>query len=206
MLATAFLMPTGQMDEAEQLLRNAMELDPLQPEAQFSFALLLLTKNDFAALLEYLTKLVGIQRSPEIIATECYASFGLRDKDEVRKLLQELRDFKPPVPQQIAACEVHWHLLNGDHPAAMVAYQRREALVGTSGYAAVRLGSQALRLGNIEHAIDWFELGLRAKRPRIVWMRTQHRDNAELNAHPRYQALLRKMNLDDESLRRMGYL
>jgi len=47
---------------------------------------------------------------------------------------------------------------------------------------------------------------MRAQRPGIEWVRTRHRDNAELNAHPRYQALLRKMNLDDESLRRMGYL
>ena len=199
-------MPTGQMDEAEQLLRTALELDPLQRDAQLSFALFLLVKNDFAALLEYLSTVAGIQRVPAIIATECYANFRLRNKDGVRKLLQELRDFKPTTPEKIAACEVHWHLLNGDHPAAMAAYQRREALIGTSGYQAVALGSQALLLGNIERAIDWFDLALRAQRPRISWVRTQHRENAELNAHPRYQALLRKMNLDDESLRRMGYL
>lgn len=130
----------------------------------------------------------------------------LGDRENVSLRLQKLRDLENGDAQETAGCETHWHLLNGDRDAALEAYRRREALIGDGGDYATVLGHQALLLGDIERAMDWFELALEKQNYGIVFVRTRHRDNAELKANPRFQTLLKKMNLDDESLREMGYL
>ncbi|MEH6571224.1 MAG: hypothetical protein V7709_19240, partial [Halioglobus sp.] len=203
----SLLLPLGRIEEAERLLRESMALDPLNMSFQFMYIGLLLTKHDYEGLLRHLRHLPEkVRHTPALITTECLAYFDQGDVENVSLSLQRLLTMENADPQQTAGCETYWHLLNGDRAAALASYQRREALIGEGRDYSYVLGNQALLLGDIERAMDWFERALVSREQRIIFIRTDHREEAELKANTRFQALLRKMRLDDESLREMGYL
>jgi TolB-like protein len=207
-LALNFVLPLGRVEEARRLFKEARELDPLNRTLDFSYLVVLFAQNDWPGVLDQLKSFPAMfLQSPPMLATFCKGYFELGDVEQVDTTLQKLRAIGSMAPQQVAGCEAHSHWLHGDRDAALAAYARRETLVRAGGISASYvLGEQALSLGEIERALDWFEVAFEQREQRIIYIRTTHVNDKELIAHPRYQALLQKMNLDDESLRAMGYL
>ncbi|MEH6584030.1 MAG: hypothetical protein V7754_19005 [Halioglobus sp.] len=201
--AMSFVLPQGRVDEAQEHLNLARELDPLLPQLSMIGLAIGLASGNYAQVLK-VTKGAAIPWAANI-ATACAAYFGLQNKAGVAESLERLRSMVNLDGQQIAGCELHYHLLNNDPAAARAAFERRAGLLG-KGELAYVMGNQGVKLGDLELAMDWFEKAFAAQDARIAFLRVEYRNNEALWAHPRYQALLQKMNLDDGSLREMGYL
>jgi serine/threonine-protein kinase len=190
-----YLVPMRRWDEALECIRKAIELDPLSMPYQSALGGLYFGKRQFDRAIEQFRK--ALEVSPhyppvQIYLGLCYVLTGNADEG-------------------IQTCETAAKLW-GRHPISL-------AFLGTA-YALARRTSEAWRiledlqrlakkgyvpsaaftiiyssLGEVDKAIDWFEKGIEESETSIATYTFIFAFDP-LRSHPRYHALLRKMNLE----------
>ena len=103
-----------------------------------------------------------------------------------------------------ARANLHWRMGNRveaeenlEHTIGMY-----EAADGKRSYATW-IGFNLIRLGRVDEGITWLERAYDKRDFFVTSVHNHDRDLPELRDNPRYQALLEKMNLDDESINKL---
>ena len=68
---------------------------------------------------------------------------------------------------------------------------------------ATWIGLNSIRLGHVDEGITWLERAYNKHEFFVTTVRALSQDLPELHVNPRYQNLLKKMNLDDESINKL---
>ena len=124
--------------------------------------------------------------------------------DKAAKLLQRLRDVVGAEHELSLYVAAMVNIAKGERYEAEKIRQRQIAFynLGHSDWAKY-IGDVTLGLGDIEEAIDWFERASEVHNYVKLWIPLGKADHTALWDHPRFQALLKKMNLDDASIAAM---
>jgi len=100
----------------------------------------------------------------------------------------------------------YWHASQGQHAAAKAVLERmktlHEAGASPSDYT-YHLGALCLDLREIDEGLAWLERACDENHWFMPIAHVQFAGDEEVIGHPRFQALLKRMNLDAESLKRM---
>jgi tetratricopeptide (TPR) repeat protein len=115
--------------------------------------------------------------------------------------IERILDNMPPALLDRPRTKLHiglYHAERGDEQKAREIY--RQLLDEPPHYAFPFFARLALKLGEVEQAIDLMEREIEIKAFTLFWIRPLFRNEEALRDHPRYLALLKRIGLDDESV------
>jgi len=137
---------------------------------------------------------------------DAYTAMG--NYSDVQKILEEI----PPALQEhprIRTRVALSYLSQGDYSSARKIYQELLRLEPVRLLGAATIFGLAVKLGEVEKAIDLMETSVDINMWNQFWAASLLRNNEVVKDNPRYLALLRRMRLDDKSLaelnRRMSF-
>jgi tetratricopeptide (TPR) repeat protein len=194
-----YLVAIDQGERAIELMRQAEKLDPLHSGLKNNFTMLLrvLGKTEEAALKVQQTLQVDPRHEMALMnLIFLYAKTG--KFTEIEQILETM----PPALLERPRTKLHiglYHAERGNEQEARDIYtQLREE---PHDYPFPFFASLALKLGEVEQAIDLMEREIEKKAFTLFWIRPLFRNEEALREHPRYLALLQRIGLDDESVR-----
>ena len=198
------LQAQRRFDEALDLLAIAELSDPLSPLIQQGFGSIFLLKGDYQAARPRLETTLEMNPNDSFAAWLLSLTHVRLDQlDEAEVAIGHLEALTGTNAWTISTW-AELYLARGDEPSARDMLARSIALfdAGSEEPALVpSVGMIYWYLGEVEEAINWFERGtetLNLANTAFVpiWV---NRNTVNRN-HPRLQALLKKMNLDDASV------
>jgi eukaryotic-like serine/threonine-protein kinase len=191
-----FLRPIGQVDDALAQLKRAVELDPLSSPYITTVAWLYFVKgqNDFAV--------AQCQRAMDLDPGGWFPHLMLavvhqhiKNLDEGLSEAQKACELSGRNALTLGALGQGYGLLGRASEAQSVLKelmtQSRTAYVPPYAMAAVYRG-----LGEMEQALEWLDKGVEERDVAIITGLKSDPRLTALRSHPRYHALLRKMNLE----------
>ena len=195
MFYSHYLTLMGRAEEGTAQMRLALELDPLNPFVRGLYGAQLLFIDDFYGAIEVVEDVMASTPGFSfgyVITWIAYHVLGEKDK-------------------AIAAAASYFRITRGDPTGALAL---EEAYVGGDYAAALRHAAEVLaehsktvhvqpmnigllyeHAGEVEKAIDWFEIAYHEYDPGAPYMGTLIQSNA-LHSNPRFIKLLRDMKLD----------
>jgi TolB-like protein/tetratricopeptide (TPR) repeat protein len=195
------LSPQRRFDEALELLAIAEIADPLSPLVKQGLGFNLAWRGDHEASLPYFMATIEINPNDPFatwMLSHVYVELGrLEEAKSAIERLEELSD--------VLSLEA-WATLHIAREQEVEAEQALEQMVSLYNagnrdpFLAPTIGLVYTRLGLIEKAIDWYERGEEFPGPSNYFAVYFFYNNAALWDHPRFQALMEKMNLDDASV------
>ena len=202
-----FLTPQKRYAEALELLQELEQQDPLSS----------LVKQGIGAMLsllgreeEAIVKLrEALELNPSDIITQMFLANGYIRLEQFAEADNAIRAMENMAGKDFfytLSTRTHWHWAQGNRVEAEANLERAiklyEAAEGELPFATW-IGISTIRLGFIDEGIAWLE---RASNTHEFFATTLHTFThylPELQDNPRYQALLKKMNLDDESINKL---
>ena len=196
------LAPQRRFEEARTALREAERADPLSTPAKAWIGGILVWQGHYD---EAVTKFgEALALNPVDIMSSLYmpvAQARLGRFEEAETSLRRLEDLIGDDNDVALFSRALVHIAKGEDTDAERLRQQQIVFydLGILG-AAQRIGDVTARLGLIDEAIDWFERAAEADTAFKLWIPAHSTDIPELWNHPRFQAVLEKMNLDDASI------
>ena len=197
------LYPQRRFDEAIQHLAIAEQEDPLSPLVKQGIGLVLHFQGGHEE--EAIEKFnVALELNPQDVNSLTgliLASIRLGRLAEAEKALNQL--------EAIVGREHGWwlqqdallHVARGDRDAAEASRQKKIALYESGQFPeASGIGGISASLGRLDEAITWFERSYEVRDIWTILMPLLNFQKPGLWEHPRFQVLLKKMNLDDASI------
>jgi len=180
----------GRLEEAEQTIRAVLEQDPLNTRHPRSLVRVLyyLQRPDEALL----TAEPLLEANPDMPFLRAWMAGILATQGRGTEALQYARS-EPALHARFTGLAMAQHAL-GNFDEAAAAQQELEQTYGAQGAA-----QQAIIFafwGEFDTAIDWLDIAIDHHDAGITDIKVD-RSLAKLRGHPRYEALLRKMNLAD---------
>jgi tetratricopeptide (TPR) repeat protein len=195
MFYSHYLGIVGRIEESTAQIQLALQLDPLNPFVHALHAVQLLIIDDFDGAMKV---------AEDVMASAPGFGFGygvLRQGHhalgEYDKAIAADADFFRYTRGDPTGADAIEAVYDGSNYSAALAHAA-EVLIEHSKsthVAPIDIGTLYERAGEIEKAIDWFEISYRERDPDAPYMGALSKI-PELNAHPRYQQLLRDMQLD----------
>jgi TolB-like protein len=201
--ALTFLMPLGRLTEAQVIMAKAYARDPLSPMLRLLYGSIAFLNHDFDDAREAWEPLAN-QR--EIIDTGLCHLYFITGNTKIDSLADNMLSRYGRENIHTLACLTHRHIAKERLEEAKKTYAESVALVKEHNGPYIFLANLAVDLGEIEEAMDWYEQSYLLLEPQIVLIRNRTQSDRELVTNSRFQGLLQKMNLDDESLVEMGFL
>jgi tetratricopeptide (TPR) repeat protein len=195
MFYSHYLGIVGRMEESAAQMQLALQLDPLNPFVHGLHAVQLVMSDDFEGALEVVEDVMA--STPGFgfghgTMWQAYNLLGDHDR-AIRSAANFFRQTRGN-PTAAEALEAIYDGTNYSaaliHAAEVLTEHAKEVHVPPTD-----IGVLYERAGEIEKAIDWFEISYRERDPDAPYMGALSKI-PELNAHPRYQQLLRDMKLD----------
>ena len=191
-----YLVPTGRLDEAVSAARKAVDLDPLSPLLQWQLGHRYFYMEQYERAIQ--NCLNALEIDPQY--NMAYMMMGLI-KSLTGKLAEGIQDLEMAVK------------LGGQDSITLSNLGMAYALAGRIGDAKKILGELHqiaqekyvspvafaglyLRFGEINKVFDWLEKAVDERDGMIMNFIVVHFLKDPLRSHPRYKALLRKMNLE----------
>jgi TolB-like protein/Tfp pilus assembly protein PilF len=200
-----WLVLSGQrrFDEALEFLAIAEEADPLSSLVKQGIGYNFAWGGDYQAALPYLE--AGFQLNPNDIFAAAQISLALIDTgrlDEAEAAIRETESLSGPKAFSLWARAL-LRIAQDDEPGARQVLERMIALHGAGDdepLLVASIGVVYAHLGDIEEAIDWFERVTETPNPFHSIASMELHDNAAFWDHPRLQALMERLNLDEVSV------
>lgn len=194
LLYSHLLTLTGRIEEGTEQMRLALELDPLNPFVQGLHGAQLALADDLQG---------AVRVTEEVLASTPGFGFGyatlvrayhfLGEKDKaIAAAAEEHRVFNDPE----AAMVLESTYAESGYVAAWLSNaQGFEEVYRTDGLLALGVGNSYEFAGEVEKAIDWFELGYQTAGPNLPYLGAKVK-TAAIQSNPRFIKLLRDMKLD----------
>ncbi len=200
--STFYLPHIDRIRHAIRLLTDIEKRDPLHAAFKSNLAFMLLFSGDAEAAARKARETLELNpRHVLALATLIQAYTETADFTAVQRLLEKipsaLQEF-PRIKAQIGL----YYATQGDEKKARQHYQELQGLLDNlppNGlYYIIAL---PLSLGEVEEAIDLIERAVEERSWTQFWSKSAFiRNNEAMWDHPRYQALLKRIGLDDESV------
>jgi TolB-like protein len=193
-----YLVAIDQGELAIKLMREAERLDPLHSGLKNNFTMLLRIMGKAEAAVLKAQQVLQVDPRHEIAMINLigvYAETGRFTE------IEQILDNMPPALLDRPRTKLHiglYHAERGDVQEARDIY--RQLLDDPRHYPFPFFARLALKLGEVEQAIDLMEREIEIKAFTLFWIRPLFRNEEALRDHPRYLALLKRIGLDDESV------
>ena len=186
------LTPTGRLDEALAAWQRAAELDPVTPVVNMGPALILILQRQYDRAIEEIGKLFELDPSFHW-AHYCLGSVYLQKRDYEKAITALEQMNLPPwrdghlgyayavAGQPEKARILIGELQSGSQPEHQVPYH----------LAMIYFG-----LEETDKAFEWLDKACEQRSPQLFWIKTLPELDS-VRSDPRFQAILRRMNLAD---------
>jgi len=195
MFYSQYLTLMGRAEEGTEQMRLALELDPLNPFVHGLHGGQLLMIDDLHGAIRVIEDVMastpGFGFGYDIIWV-AYHVLGEKDK----AIAAAANLFRITVGEETGALALEEAYVNGDYTGALL--HAAEVLADHSKTVYVKLmniGRLYEQAGEVEKAIDWFEIAYREHDPMAPFMGVMTKSPA-VHTNPRFIALLRDMKLD----------
>ena len=202
--ALHFLLPQRRFKEALSLAKHTERLDPLAPLSKFTVGVIHTYQGRPEAAIVKFNEMfeLGIP-DPTAIWELSRNYIRLSRFADAEQALTQLEAVTGPDNALLLYMQGLWLLQQGRRDEAEANYKRMIALhhenpdMSVYGY---HIGSLAIQLGQLDEGFDWFEQAYDERHFFLIYAPMQHFNNETVWNHPRFQAVLAKMNLDDASI------
>ena len=195
MFYSQYLTLMGRTEEGTEQMRLALELDPLNPFVQGLHGAQLLMIDDPRGAIRVIE---GVMASTPgfgfgyTITWVAYHVLGEKDK----AIAAAINDFRITRADETGALALEEAYINGNYTGALLHAAEVLADLSKTGYfAPMYIGMLYEQAGQVEKAIDWFEIAYREHDPEAPFMGVMTKSSA-VHTNPRFIALLRDMKLD----------
>ena len=204
MFYSHYLGIVGELDKSSEHMRLALELDPLNPFVHALSAIQLVMLDQFEAAIVVATE--TLESSPGLgfgYGTLSLAHHALGEEDASVQAFSDLLRYTAGNPEAADAIEALYAELGYQDAMlrfADILFEQSEA----EHVPTIMIATTYEQGGDIEKAIDWFEIAYQRRDPDAPYLGVNVK-SPEIQAHPRFQQLLRDMKLDywaDEYARR----
>jgi tetratricopeptide (TPR) repeat protein len=190
-----FLKATGRLDEASLQLQRAVELDPLSASYNTALAYLYYARGQYDPAIAQHQRAMDLDPGwyvPHWLLAIAYERMGRLEEaiGEAQKACELSGRNAPTLGILGLACGLAGRRSEARAVLEELTTQRRTTYVPPYAMAAVYRG-----LGEVDQALEWLEKGVEERDMIIVSGLKSEPRYMLLRGHPRYQALLRKMNL-----------
>ncbi len=195
MFYSHYLTLMGRAEEGTEQMRLALELDPLNPFVHGLHGAQLLMIDDPHGAIKVIEDVMASTPGfgfGHMITWVAYHVLGEKDK----AIAAAANDFRITRGDETGALALEEAYINGDYTGALL--HAAEVLAEHSITAHVppmNIGQLYEQAGEVEKAIDWFEIAYREHDPDAPFMAVMIKSPA-VHTNPRFIALLRDMKLD----------
>jgi len=191
-----YLVPMKRLDEAVAATLRAVEMDPLSPYLQWRLGYGYNLKREWNRAIKQCRN--ALELDPQYwgaycLLGSCYLQIGEHD-DAIRAMETQVQ---VAGRSSVALGALGWAYAlagrAGEASKLLAELQERaqKEYVSFWSFAVIYLG-----LGEMDKAFDWFEKAIDEHDPLMLDFHVQPNYYDPLHTHPRYSALLRKMNLE----------
>jgi serine/threonine-protein kinase len=192
-----FLRPRGRLDEALSQLQRVVELDPLSARYNASLGYLYYVTGQQDLAIAQQQRAIELDPSyyaPHWLLAIAYAYMGRFE--EAIAAAQKACELSGRSARTLGLLALAYGRagLRSEAQALLgeLTTQRRRAYVPPIALAEAYVG-----LGEVDQALEWVEKGVEERDLQLLCGLKCEPGYVPLHGHPRYQALLRKMNLED---------
>jgi len=193
-----FLVPVDQIPLAIRLSTEAEQVDPLNAGRKANLAFALNFGGDAEAAIVKAREALALNPEHEIALAILINAYGEADRfAEGQRLLEQL----PPAILERPRTKVQiglFYAASGDRQRALEIY--RNLAADPPRHGMIYLAKLALKIGEVEEAIDLMEREVEINSFIQFWARPLFRNEPAVQNHPRYLALLKRIGLNDESV------
>ncbi len=203
----AFLLSQKRHAEALNLLRELEQQDPLSALVRQGIGIMLFFHGRGEEAIVKLKE--GLELNPAdflaylFIADVYMKTERFTEADNAIRAMENIvgKDFFWTI-----SARTNWHWRMGNRVEAEENLERSmklyEAAEGELPFATW-IGLNSIRLGHVDEGITWLERAYNKHEFFVTTVHALSQDLPELHVNPRYQTLLKKMNLDDESINKL---
>ena len=203
----AFLLPQKRYAEALEVLRELEQQDPLSSLVKQGIGIMLLYLGREEEAVVKLEE--GLELNPaDFLAYVFLSDFYIRMERfvEADNAMQAMENIVGKESFFTLSARTNWHRGMGNRAEAEAILEHTMKLYETAEGklpVATWIGFNAIRLGHVDEGITWLERAYNRSEFVAVNLLSMSQDLPELQINPRFQALLKNMNLDDESIDRL---
>jgi TolB-like protein len=203
--ALLYLQFINQQRHAIELYTNFEKLDPLHAGYKSTLAGLLHFAGDVDKAI--IKARESIQLKPGHMLAINYLVLGYTDKNDTAALDSLLESIPPAVAEmpEIKSLIARSYAVRGENTKARKIYE--DLIASSDSLTPMALSNTAIlaiTLGDIDGSIDLMELLEKSGSWVQFWVKLTPKENTTVREHPRYQALLKRMGLDDASVRALN--
>ena len=197
--AMFYLAAIDRIPQAIRLYTEAEKRDPLHAGYKANLAGLLLFTGDAEAAARKARE--TLQLNPRNVLAITYLIWAYTETGNSAAAQRQLDSIPPALQEQprIKAVAGLYYAAQGDQGKARQIYQ--ELLDNLPPFGLISVARLAMRLGEVEECIDLMERAVEERSwSQFFSTRPEFKHNEALRDHPRYQAYLKRIGLDDESV------
>ena len=189
------LAQLGRLEEAEYEVDTAHHLDPLSQILWEVCGYVRMLRRNYPEALKFYQQLLDLDPT----FYKGYSSMGrvlslMGRYDEAIAALEKARSLAGDAPRTVLSAIGHTLACAGRTDEALELLERLKQMSATTWVPSACFGSLHLGLGDLETALDYFEASADARELAVTTLKV-HPIYDPLRSEPRFQALLRRINL-----------
>jgi len=193
------LIPMQRLEEALAAMRKAQEIDPLSPNVHANLGSIYIFMGQYDRGIELCRN--ALELDPNYFLANFYLSYAhiMKGKpDEAIRIFETMTHMLGRI-SFIQGFLGYAYAMAGQTNKAFQILEELHTVARTEYVPAPSFAWIYMGFGEIDKAYDWFDKGVEERNSLLLYINIFH--NIEhFRSHPRYKALLRKMNLIDTPL------
>jgi serine/threonine-protein kinase len=194
MYVMGYLVPTGRLDEALKEIREARDIDPISPRIESVLGMVYYFRREYDLAVEQLRKPLDLD--PQFYAARLALGSAHEQKARFADAVAAIQEGRPAWRSGIGRSLLgHTYALMGRRAEAQALLQELVQLSKTRYVSPAYIATIYIGLGEKDRAMEWLEKAYQARSATLAYLKVNPRYDS-LRSHPRFTALLRKINLE----------
>jgi TolB-like protein len=195
--------PQRRFDEAIDLLRIVEVTDPLSPLVKQGIGFNLMWSRDYQAAVPYLQTAIELNPNDFLAHNALILSYiGLARWNSAESAIKQLEVVSPSDTWPLFTSAL-LYIAKGDETSGRLTLERMVEMYNDGNVEPILAPVIAIvygKLNEVEEALTWIELAVETPSPFNGLTFVDLHDRPEILNHPRFQAMFKKINLDDASI------